>query len=216
MLDKYTNILWDFDGVILDSAEVRELGFRETLQEYPANKVERLLVFHRENGGLSRYVKYRYFLEEVLETPATDERVNGLAAKFSTIMMKHLLNPELLIAEVVAFVREFSSTVNMHIVSGSDGNELRKICFAVGVSKYFASIHGSPTPKNELVRQLLERHHYDLRSTCLIGDSMNDFEAAKVNNIDFYGYNNNTLRPYGAGYIEEMKSVSGYRVERKA
>ena len=34
---------------------------------------------------------------------------------------------------------------------------------------------------------------YKRKETCLIGDSINDLEAAKLNEIEFYGYNNPSL-----------------------
>ena len=40
--------------------------------------------------------------------------------------------------------------------------------------------------------------------TILIGDSINDFEAAGVNGIGFYAYNNAELKPLSANYIEKM------------
>ena len=59
-------ILWDFDGVILDSMKVRDWGFREIFKDFDSSSIEELLVFHRINGGLSRYVKIRHFFEEIL------------------------------------------------------------------------------------------------------------------------------------------------------
>ena len=82
---------------------------------------------------------------------------------------------------------------DMHVVSGSDQKELRTICDHLELSTYFKSIHGSPTPKTELVKNLIQDNEYTLQTTCLIGDSINDFEAAKQNEIDFFGYNNNQL-----------------------
>ena len=58
------NILWDFDGVILDSMEVRDWGFKEIFSSFDKSKVDLLLDYHRKNGGLSRYVKIRFFLKK--------------------------------------------------------------------------------------------------------------------------------------------------------
>ena len=33
------NILWDFDGVILDSMQVRDFGFRQIFNKFDKNKV---------------------------------------------------------------------------------------------------------------------------------------------------------------------------------
>ena len=45
---------------------------------------------------------------------------------------------------------------------------------------------------------------YNNKHTCLIGDSMNDFEAADVNDIAFYGFNNLSLIEIGHGYINSF------------
>jgi phosphoglycolate phosphatase-like HAD superfamily hydrolase len=40
----------------------------------------------------------------------------------------------------------------------------------------------------------------------LIGDSINDYEAANKNNIFFYGFNNANLKSLGSGYIYNFKN----------
>ena len=197
-------ILWDFDGVIIESNSVREQGFREVLKQYPTEQVEELIDFHNANGGWSRYVKFRYFFEEIRKEPITDEKVNELAGQFSSIMKDLLVNPELLIAETVAFIEEmYNSGKEMHIVSGSDGNELRALCSALKIDQYFKSINGSPTPKNLLVEAVVELNQYPKENIVLIGDSINDYEAAIVNGISFIGFNNESLIQKGV-YIKKF------------
>ena len=41
--------------------------------------------------------------------------------------------------------------------------------------------------------KIIIKHQYKREETCLIGDSINDLEAAKFNKIQFYGYNNPSL-----------------------
>ena len=50
------NILWDFDGVILDSMQVRDYGFRKIFEEHSHEQVEKLIKYHRTNGGWSRKI----------------------------------------------------------------------------------------------------------------------------------------------------------------
>ena len=50
----------------MDSNAVRDRGFKEVLNGYPENEVDALMTFHQDNGGLSRYVKFRYFFEVIL------------------------------------------------------------------------------------------------------------------------------------------------------
>jgi phosphoglycolate phosphatase-like HAD superfamily hydrolase len=185
---------WDFDGVLMNSNEVRDRGFIEVLSEFPQNEVDQLLAFHRKNGGLSRYVKFRYFFEEVRGKSITEEQINELAERFSNIMKRLLVDERLLIDETIAFIKSKYHHHSMHIVSGSDGNELRFLCKALQIDKYFISINGSPTPKKQLVSEVISEFRYNKKDCLLIGDSINDLEAAKENKIAFYGYNNPDLQ----------------------
>jgi phosphoglycolate phosphatase-like HAD superfamily hydrolase len=199
-------ILWDFDGVIMDSMAVRDKGFEAVLYDYPADQVALLMDYHRKNGGLSRYHKFRYFFEDIRKESVTESQIQVLAITFSKLMLENLLNPTLLINDSLDFIKENHTKFEMHIVSGSDQAELRYICEALGISKYFVSIHGSPTPKIKLVQDLLKSHKYEVVNTCLIGDSINDYEAANINKISFFGFNNENLKKLSSGYIECFNS----------
>ncbi|HHO0966922.1 TPA: HAD family hydrolase [Campylobacter jejuni] len=65
-------------------------------------------------------------------------------------------------------------------------------------------MHGSPTPKIKLVKKFLFQENYKKHETILIGDSINDFEAAKLNQIDFYGYKNPRLKDMSKVYVEKF------------
>ena len=52
---------WDFDGVIINSDNVRIKAFKNSLEDYDSKDVNTLLKFHENNGGLSRYVKFKFF-----------------------------------------------------------------------------------------------------------------------------------------------------------
>lgn len=193
-LEKYKVILWDFDGVILDSMPTRELGFRKVLEEYPKDQVEELIQFHYKNGGWSRYVKFRYFFEEILGKEVTTDFISELCSKFSRIMLDLLSSKELLILDSLGYIQGNFSNQEMYIVSGSDQKELRLLCQKLDIHTYFRSINGSPTPKIELVKNLLQIIPFSQSEIVLIGDSKNDLEAAEINGIDFFGYNNVDLQ----------------------
>ncbi|NOR68333.1 MAG: HAD-IA family hydrolase [Methylomarinum sp.] len=186
-------ILWDFDGVLLNSNSVRDYGFTEVLKEFPVDQVAELMTFHQKNGGLSRYVKFRFFFENIRKEPVSEREVQEYATKYSDIMRKHLNNKDLLIKETNENIRKFHHTIMMHIVSGSDQEELRYLCNKLGLKNFFKSIYGSPRAKIDLVKMLIESNQYNKSQCVLIGDSYNDYEAAKNNNIKFVAYNNPAL-----------------------
>ena len=197
-------ILWDFDGVIMDSMPVRNKGFELVLKDYPEKEVAQLMNYHLKNGGLSRYVKFRYFFEEIRNEKVAEQKIKELASKFSIIMKKLLIDESLLITDSFSFIQKNYLNYKMHIVSGSDQTELRFLCNELGIAQYFLSIHGSPTAKKELVNQLLLKHDYTKDNCVLIGDSVNDYEAANINQIDFMGYNCLALQDKGRYYINSF------------
>ena len=201
-------VLWDFDGVILDSMKVRDWGFEEIFKDFDQELIDQLLAFHRANGGLSRYVKIRYFFEEILNRTISEDEVLKYAESFSFLMKRELTNSENLILDALGFIQNNYQHYNFHIVSGSDQKELRFLNKELGIKQYFKSIHGSPTPKTFLVKTLIKENNYNAKNIILIGDSINDFEAASANDISFYGYNNTNLKTVCEVYINSFKEFN--------
>jgi len=197
-------VLFDFDGVIIDSMSVRDYGFRTILKGHNEELIDTFIDYHRYNAGLSRYVKIRYFYEEMIGKAISDAEIDVLANQFSNIMKKRLVDKQILIPETVEFISRYYQEFPLHIVSGSDERELNYLCDTLGLSKYFVTIEGSPTPKNELVSCIMERYGYAPEETVLIGDSINDYEAAKKNGLYFIGFNNDDLKTTGDLYVDRI------------
>jgi HAD superfamily hydrolase (TIGR01549 family) len=183
------NIIFDFDGVILDSAQIKEDAFKKIFEDFPQDKVDWLLDFHRKNGGVSRFEKIRLMVGN------DSQKITELANRFGEIVVSNILDPRFLIQDTMRFIQNNYQNYKMHIASGAEENELKYIANRLDISKYFLSIHGSPTPKHILVKNILENNGYKESETVLVGDSTNDFEAAKQNGIKFIGYNNPSLHP---------------------
>jgi len=199
-------VLWDFDGVIIDSMAVRDQGFRQIFNCYPTGMVEDLIRYHRQNAGLSRFHKIRYFYTHILGKEITDEKVYDYAEQFSQTMRKILINHQYLIGETIAYIEKNHTHYQFHIVSGSEEKELNYLCQELGIDQYFKTIEGSPTPKKQLVENILKVYGYDRSESILIGDSINDYEAAVENGISFYGYNNPELKVVAERYIDTFRS----------
>ncbi len=197
------NILWDFDGVILNSMKIKGDGFIELFKEYDEMYLNKLEQYHYDNGGVSRFEKIKYFFNEILQKDITEKEVIEFADKFAEIINKNLFNPSNLIEDSVSYIKENYKKYNFHIVSGAEHNELNELCKYFELDKYFISIDGSPTKKDVLVKEILDKFNYKKDETILIGDSSTDYKASIVNTIEFYGFNNNDLKQYG-NYIENF------------
>lgn len=204
-------VLWDFDGVIIDSNHIRESGFIEVLDDYPRQAVEKLIAFHRKNGGLSRYVKFDYFFNKLISVDNPDHLVNESLRLFSDHMKRRLVSNDLIINDSLNFIKKYYRQIECNIVSASDQSELRYICQQLSLSDYFKNILGSPLSKDENVRNLIGKYSpLSLESFVLIGDSINDYHAAIANNIEFIGYNNSDLRSLG-NYCHSFEQVYLFR-----
>jgi phosphoglycolate phosphatase-like HAD superfamily hydrolase len=206
-MNNIKKIIWDFDGVILLSDEVREYGFRKIFEDYPAGQVEQLIDFHTTNGGLSRYVKIRFFYEDVLKKEISEAEVNVLAENFSVIMKEALTNKKLLNPQWLQFMEKKGAKYEHSIASGSDGTELNYLCEQLGVNHHFKAITGSPVTKKELVARIVKNSGLRNDEIVLIGDAINDYEAAEANKIGFIGYHNPVLADKGI-FVDDLTKLA--------
>jgi len=199
-------ILWDFDGVILDSMKIKGDGFKELFSEYEDKFVKQLEDYHYANGGVSRFDKIRYFFNNILGKNISKEEVLQFADRFADIMEKKLFDKNNLIEETVSFIKDNYLKYNFHIVSGAEHNELNSLCKIFDLTKYFKTIEGSPTKKEILVKNIIEKYGYKKDEIVLIGDAITDYNASVKNGIKFYGYNNMELKKYG-NYIDDFEGL---------
>lgn len=204
ILNNIEVIIFDFDGVIIDSMDIRDYGFRKIFEKYDEDKVKKLIAYNRENGGLSRFNKIKYFYNNILGKNIDENKIIDYANKFSIIMREELIKEKYLIEEWINFIRKNKDKYAMYIASGSEEKELRYLCEKLGIEEYFKSIYGSPIHKNELVKRIVLDNKYDTEKVVLIGDSINDYDAARINGIKFIGYNNEKLVGLGDSYLPKV------------
>lgn len=204
------NIIFDFDGVILDSVGVKTEAFRKLFEKFSPTSVEQLLDYHRQNGGISRYVKIRYFFEVILNQPISQEEMMEYASVYSRLTREELANPNYIIEDTLQFIKDHEGRYFLHIASGADEEDLRYICDQLGLSRYFKSIGGSPQTKEIIIENILKTYHYNRSETCMLGDSVNDFIAAEKNKIVFFGFNNKDLQNM-TNYLLKIDDIVRYR-----
>ena len=188
------NIIFDFDGVILDSIPIKTEAFRKLFYEFSQAEVDELIVFHIKNGGMSRYKKIEYFFTEILNKKIENKDIIKYAEKYSKITKIELAQKKYLIEDTLLFIKQNFHKYNLHIASGADEKDLKYICQELDLEEYFLSINGSPEIKSNIVNNILVNYKYEKHETVLIGDSINDYEASNANQIKFYGYNSPELK----------------------
>lgn len=204
----FNHYIFDFDGVILDAVSVRTKAFLHIFRDHPKEALDLFCAYHLANGGISRFVKIRYFYEQILKQELDAATEKKLLSEFALFVRDKLYNHDLLIADTTMFIEHLPKNSLCFIASGSEQNELRSLCAYLKITSLFKKIVGSPTPKVENVAALIQEFHLNLADTVLIGDSRGDYEAAHANKIAFYGYNNPALLGIGEGYITQFIPLS--------
>lgn len=178
----YAALVFDCDGVVLNSNKVKTEAFYRTALPYGEEAAQRLVDFHVNNGGISRYKKFALFLDQMVDGrdgPSLDELLAGYAANVRVGLMACE------IANGLEELRYATRESRWLIVSGGDQNELREIFAARGIANHFdGGIFGSPDTKDDILARELESGNI-AEPALFLGDSTYDHKASTAAGLDF-------------------------------
>lgn len=180
------HLLFDFDGVLVDSARIKAEAFLEVLPGLSAEACEAIRKFVEFHGGLSRFEKFRQIYTRILEEPLPEKKLEELCDHYSRAVFDRVkAAPE--IAGVRSFLAHSGESRSAYVVSGTPQVEVRALVEARGWNGLFVEVLGSPDAKTTLVPALLQRRRIAPSEALFFGDSVTDWEAARQSGIDFIG-----------------------------
>lgn len=177
--------MFDCHGVVLDSNITKIDSYFRTAKKLGATneQAQALVDYHVKSGGVSRHLKFIWYLEQVLNQPATQEVVQDYLDAFSIAVSKGLMNCRS--AEGLGELREKTTHTNWLIVSGDDQQELRTLFLKRGLEGFFdGGIFGSPGNKDEILAREIGSGNIKMPALFL-GDSRHDHEASMRAAMDF-------------------------------
>ena len=190
----YQCMFFDFDGVVLESGDIKTEAFIEL---YHGLGIEaEVEEYHLANQGVSRFRKFKWIAENLLSQTYTQEMGKELGDCFSL-----LVKQKVIAAPFVAGFSEMMDCIAAEdiycvIASGTPDSELKSIVKELNIGHWWHEIHGSPAKKEEIVQDVLSRKGFD-RSRCLFcGDASTDHEAAQMTSVDFYARLTDDLKEY--------------------
>jgi len=176
-------IVFDFDGVIIESTQIKTEAFRMLFSQWP-EKIEEILSYHRNNMGISRFVKFKYIFEEVLKIPYSEKLGSELGKRFSELVIEKVKN-----APFVDGAKEFLETkyrrYSLFIASGTPQKELEDIISFRRLDVYFKAVFGAPLTKGEIIRDIIKKYTLLPCEMVFVGDARTDKEAAEEVGIPF-------------------------------
>ncbi len=181
---KIINIIFDFDGVLAESLEIKSHAFKKMYINYGEKFAENVVDHHKKNGGLSRFEKFKLYNGKWLNQKLSKKIIEKLAFKYSSLVVQGVINSNE-VSGTTNFFKNYSQNYNNYLITGTPQREIELILKERKMSRFFSGIYGSPRSKDFWIKKLINENKIFSHNSIFIGDAMVDYIAAKKNNIKF-------------------------------
>ncbi|MDO8282176.1 MAG: HAD hydrolase-like protein [Thermodesulfovibrionia bacterium] len=177
-------ILFDFDGVIVESVDIKTSAFEALFRNESKDNVAAILDFHRKHGGISRTNKILHFYSNILCEELSGDKLKELEDRFSRYVKEKVIQSPF-VEGALEFIMENYGKYGLYIISGTPQAELEDIVSARDLGRYFKGVYGSPRGKAEIINALLSEKKFQKDNTVFIGDSADDLDGAIRSGVRF-------------------------------
>jgi len=181
-MKKYDAIIFDFDGVILESEKIKTDAFKDLFKEHGIQGD----IIDVTKGGRSRYEKIKYYYKKLLDIDLTKEELNKIADEYSKKTFDAILNAPF-VKDIMEFLKANHTKTDLFVVSGTPTKELKLIMDKRNISSYFKDIYGADDDKNIIINNIVNKYKYNRDKVIYIGDRATDFEEATKAGVRFAG-----------------------------
>ena len=175
---KKFQIIFDFDGVILNSHNIKTKGFYEIFKIYGKTKAIRAQRYHIKNIGVSRYKKFKYIIENILKDKTIT--LDFLNEKFNDYCTKRIKTLKLS-NDLRNFFSIYHKQYDLFISTATPEMDIKHILKDKKIFKYFKKIYGSPKTKINHIKMIKKKN----QKRIFIGDSLEDYKASIVTKTFF-------------------------------
>jgi HAD superfamily hydrolase (TIGR01549 family) len=180
-------IFFDFDGVICDSVNIKTQAFAEMYKKYGDTIVNKVVKYHLENGGVSRFNKFLYWHKVFFNEELTEFQLQEKSEHLTRLVFDKIISAKFIDGAIETLKLAKKLDIPLYIVSATPDEEINKIVELKGLKDLFISIHGSPKSKSTIVKEILFKNTFNPSRCLFIGDALSDYEAANYNNLLFLG-----------------------------
>lgn len=176
-------IFFDFDGVLAESVNIKTEAFRQMYLHHGNEFAEKVVTHHVENGGVSRFEKFKIYNGEWLGEEINEARIRELAEIYGKKVVEGVIQ-----SKEVEGATDFLKNANhfhKYVITGTPTHEIRIILEKRNMNQYFIEAFGSPEKKDFWVRKIINENNINPAECVFIGDALADYEAAVSNKIPF-------------------------------
>jgi beta-phosphoglucomutase-like phosphatase (HAD superfamily) len=182
---KIKAVIFDFDGVIIESISIKKEAFARLFEDYP-EYVDEIVAYHMRNGGISRFRKFEYIYKVILNEPLSEEQARLLGQRFSDYSLQGVLDAAF-VPGALNFLDKYSRKIMCFVASGTPDDELRWVIRKRNLTPYFREVYGSKLGKHEIIRSILDGYKLSPQEAVFVGDAINDYDGARQTGVPFIG-----------------------------
>ena len=197
----YSGFIFDFDGVLADSVNLKTHAFAALFQDYGKEIQKKVIEYHLKNGGKTRREKLQYYYSHIIKKPLENIKLEALCQEFSSIVVDQVIGaPE--ITGASDFLEAWYTIIPCFVVSATPDGEIKTIVEKRNMGKYFREVLGSNKSKFENIEYLIDKYRLEPKRCIFFGDTMNDYTSSKRCNLQFIGIaskHHDSLKECGKG-----------------
>jgi phosphoglycolate phosphatase-like HAD superfamily hydrolase len=191
-------IFLDFDGVVVESADVKTQAFYALYQPYGKIIAHKAMQYHIDNQGVNRYEKFHAIHRKFLNKMCSPEEADKLSDLFSKIVFQQIVEVPF-VPGIIDFLKKMKlESIPVFLLSATPHDELHEIARIKNIHSYFSKIFGSPTTKIVAGNQIIQDFNFNPDKILFVGDSVSDLKAAEALQVNFIGrVHSNYSNPFG-------------------
>jgi phosphoglycolate phosphatase-like HAD superfamily hydrolase len=207
-------IVFDFDGVLVDSNTVKREAYYEIFAEAGPQARGVVKQVLRSDGRSDRYGTIRGILDGLAHlgispgAGGSDETLAHYAERYNQICEEHAATcPE--IPGASATLARLSGRYGLFVISATPEAPLRRIVERRGWAGYFRAVLGGRRSKSDNLAMVLEREQVRGDEVVFVGDGQRDLDAAQGAGCRFIGVRNpfNDFDPRGLLLVSDLRGL---------
>lgn len=177
-------IVLDFDGVIVESNQIKHSAFRQVFERYGAH-LDTIMRYHLQNPMIDRYSKFEHISKNILNLPNAEQVKKHWAEEYIRLTRQAVVDCPF-VSGAEDFLQKFKNQ-NLYLASATPLAELLLITEKRDLKHFFKKIYGAPIKKAQVLKEIQEFEKTTPEEMLFIGDSPSDQSAAEEANIPFIG-----------------------------
>jgi HAD superfamily hydrolase (TIGR01549 family) len=183
-MDSLRGIVFDLDGTLLDSAEIKCKAFGQLFRQYGPDVEKEVVEDHLISEGVSRFVKFKRWYQNILCLDYSDDIGIELSRQFSEILSSQIASAPWM-PGALEFLQEWHTKIPLYLASATPHAELQQLLQKRSMCDFFGSAWGFPTSKTVALQHVIAELHAAPKTILMVGDAEADYHASLAAGVSF-------------------------------